>query len=369
MIHIDKACIPSELFNLPLVIYGGGHTGKTVIQLFMSKNCSINYIVDDNEDLHGQYINNIEIISYSQFVNWSKEYDSVNVVMTTIYGKKILQKLSSLSNIQIYELYDWYNREVGDDKYWYSQINVQMESYKIFKEHMETLQNKWEDEESITVIDRLMDYFNTKKTNALIEICTSDEQYFISEVKKAIKNPLNIIDAGAYQGELLQSLKNQNIDFVKWYCFEADNNNFNFLVHNSKKNGLYGTQQICINKGLWSKTGKLFFENGQGNQSRIVDHKTDDMISTVSIDDYMQGEKCDYIKMDIEGAELPALQGGIKTIKRDRPILAISIYHSLEDFWKIPEYLMKELTDYRYYVRHHTFMFVDTVLYAIPSEL
>ena len=38
----------------------------------------------------------------------------------------------------------------------------------------------------------------------------------------------------------------------------------------------------------------------------------------------------------LAGAELPALKGGIETIKKDRPQLAISIYHSVEDFLEIP---------------------------------
>ena len=43
--------------------------------------------------------------------------------------------------------------------------------------------------------------------------------------------------------------------------------------------------------------------------------------------------------MDIEGAELPALKGAERSIKRYRPNLAISIYHSLDDFLDIPEYI------------------------------
>lgn len=51
----------------------------------------------------------------------------------------------------------------------------------------------------------------------------------------------------------------------------------------------------------------------------------------------------DFIKMDIEGAELAALKGGIKTITKCRPQLAISIYHSSEDFINIPLYLKDNL--------------------------
>ena len=71
--------------------------------------------------------------------------------------------------------------------------------------------------------------------------------------------------------------------------------------------------------------------------------------------------------MDIEGSELAALRGGINIIKRERPILAISIYHSIKDYWEIPKFLMQELEKYKYYVRHHALICNETVLYAIPK--
>lgn len=139
------------------------------------------------------------------------------------------------------------------------------------------------------------------------------------------------------------------------------------LLRQSEKNGLR-EKQICVNKGLWSYSGKIYFES-RGAEGKIVPYWTEHEISTVSIDDYLEGRRCNYIKMDIEGAEFHALTGGINLIKRERPILAISIYHSLEDFWKIPQYLMAELENYRYYVRHHALIFCETVLYAVPNEL
>jgi len=79
-------------------------------------------------------------------------------------------------------------------------------------------------------------------------------------------------------------------------------------------------------------------------------------------------ERVDYIKMDIEGAEIPALMGGLTTIKTFRPNLAISIYHAPEHFWDIPLLLMDALEDYRFFVRHYHFISNETLLYGIPKE-
>lgn len=94
-------------------------------------------------------------------------------------------------------------------------------------------------------------------------------------------------------------------------------------------------------------------------------------INIIPMDKYCIENKIypDFIKMDIEGAEMSALQGGIKTIQQCRPQLAISIYHSDSDFINIPLYLNEHLKDYFFRLGHYSPRMSETVLYAIPKEL
>ena len=91
-------------------------------------------------------------------------------------------------------------------------------------------------------------------------------------------------------------------------------------------------------------------------------------ISVKSIDN-LNVDNVSFIKMDIEGSELNALKGAEKTILRDKPKLAICIYHSNDDMLCIAEYIHALVPDYTFYVRQygqypHTH---DTVLYAIRA--
>ena len=70
--------------------------------------------------------------------------------------------------------------------------------------------------------------------------------------------------------------------------------------------------------------------------------------------------------MDIEGAEPLALEGAIETIKRFRPKLAIAIYHSMNDFVAIPNWILNLDLDYEIFIGHYTIHAEETVCFAKP---
>lgn len=77
--------------------------------------------------------------------------------------------------------------------------------------------------------------------------------------------------------------------------------------------------------------------------------------------------RIDFVKMDIEGAELMALRGGEQTLRRWRPKLAISLYHRPEDFFAIPLWLDGLGLGYRFHLDHYSIHQEETVLYGIAA--
>jgi hypothetical protein len=77
--------------------------------------------------------------------------------------------------------------------------------------------------------------------------------------------------------------------------------------------------------------------------------------------------RIDFVKMDIEGSELAALQGGERAIRKWRPKLAISLYHRPEDFYTIPQWVDSLRLGYRFYLDHYSIHHEETVLYAISE--
>jgi len=129
--------------------------------------------------------------------------------------------------------------------------------------------------------------------------------------------------------------------------------------------------------GLWETQRRIPFEVS-GLSSRIAAELPQNTsagagqsIEVTSIDQFVEDnhiEKVDFIKMDIEGAELEALKGAVATLKRDRPQLAICLYHKKEHFFQIPLFLNRLLDNYTYRIGHYTAGTLETVWYGIPQE-
>ena len=96
---------------------------------------------------------------------------------------------------------------------------------------------------------------------------------------------------------------------------------------------------------------------------------SDDFACT-TLDDYVAKgvRRVDFIKMDIEGAEIAALNGASAVIREFRPRLAISGYHKPQDLWEIPNKLKDLNPDYVLAFGHHTPIIWESVFYAVDPS-
>jgi recombinational DNA repair ATPase RecF len=78
--------------------------------------------------------------------------------------------------------------------------------------------------------------------------------------------------------------------------------------------------------------------------------------------------RVDFIKLDVEGAEMNVVKGAINAINKFRPQMAISIYHNKNDLFEIIEFLNKNFENYLFKLAHYSPTIFETILYAIPEE-
>lgn len=170
------------------------------------------------------------------------------------------------------------------------------------------------------------------------------------------------IDAGGFDGQT-------SIEFIKHcpnykavYIFEPSEKNLTLAKENLKE---YKNIKF-ISKGLSNQKDILKFDTESGSASSISENGT----VTIEVDtlDVMVDEKVSFIKMDIEGGESMAIEGMKNHILNDHPKMAISVYHKVDDFWKIPEQIMAIRDDYDIYMRHYTEGTDETVMFFIPKQ-
>ena len=127
-----------------------------------------------------------------------------------------------------------------------------------------------------------------------------------------------------------------------------------------------------IPQALWDQPGQLYLhKSGAGTFVNECPSESGECIEATSIDAFVTERglsRLDLIKMDIEGGEQRALAGGMQSILKYRPQLAICIYHSIEDLFSIPLKLARDLTGYRFHLFAYSPALGDIVFYAIPAE-
>ena len=191
-----------------------------------------------------------------------------------------------------------------------------------------------------------------------------DDIYFEPRYIKNInmKNKI-FMDLGCYDGK--DSIKAINYfyqDDIHVYALEPDDKNHQVCIDRFK---MYGDKVQLIKKGIGcQKTMRHFQEGGAGAR---FSETGEAVVEIDTIDNIIGTQDVGFIKKDIEGYEEDAIAGGIETIKRCSPILAVSVYHKKSDIWRIPLKILEINPFYQLYFGHYTFAWDDTVLYAIAK--
>lgn len=253
------------------------------------------------------------------------------------------------------------------DKSFADELEQKRNNARIFfeqnAERIKRITEFFNDEESKKTFNKMINFRQTGKKSDYISHGRKT-QYFINDFFTYGKNEV-FIDCGAFDGDIVEKfLKLPNMEYEQIIVFEPNVRNFKLI---EKK---FNSQKITlINAGVYSKDCELYlldYQDGSLVSETSTGAKEETIVKVKAIDNLNILKKVTFIKMDVEGAEIEALKGAKNTILRDKPRLAISIYHSDEDMLRIAEWVHATVPEYKLYCRHHSiypFVF-ETVLYA-----
>ncbi len=188
------------------------------------------------------------------------------------------------------------------------------------------------------------------------------EQYRCDRAGVRIEPGDVAIDAGGRWGDTALYFARQAESV---YCYECVPTNIEILKKNLDLNPQLAQKISLVPKALHREPGRTLHFADSGPGSHTVEKGF--QVHTDSIDNLVDTNRLrrvDFIKMDIEGGEMDALIGAERTIRSHRPRLAISVYHSLDDFVSIPNWIAGLKLGYKLYLDHFTIHEEETVLFA-----
>ncbi len=179
-----------------------------------------------------------------------------------------------------------------------------------------------------------------------------------------------IVDCGAYVGDSAERFIWKMAQFKKYIAIEPDKKNYHAMkkrfsrlrnewnLSNEKLECILGgVDEVSSDQTVESRVG------GLGSIARKIAPSNEEIVKFWSLDDFIKN-KFTFLKADIESYEYRMLCGAKNCIIKYHPRMAICIYHNMVDMFSIPLLINEIDPSYKLAVRHHSFGYEETVLYA-----
>lgn len=354
----DIFCSEVKEKKFAVIIYGvGSYCAYFLLPAIIKSGIIPQAICDGNERRVGQSlcVGEKHCFTIRSLQDVLQEFKTIKVIIGSAEHSEDIK--STLCNF-------FSKDDIYDNFFCYESLK-DMEGFKQFlisnEERLMRLYNDLEDKKSKKVLENVL-YGRTLFDYSFFTSIFEENQYFPNQVVDLSNNEV-FIDAGAYDGDTLRTfLEHTEGQFNKYYAFEPNEELYRCLQEKQERDA----RIVCIKKAVGKEKKEAFLLDKAAGSGFVMEENEHDASRIQVIDlDELEFKNVTYIKMDIEGSEMDALIGATELIKRCRPKLAICIYHKYTDILEIPEYIRSLNLDYKLYMRHHSKIYSETVLYAI----
>lgn len=332
----------------PILLYGMGNGADMIIKVLESYGIDYEDTFASDGFVRGHSFHGKRVLSFSEAKE--KYGDFIIIVTFAVHDDKTMSFISELSDN--FELYAPTVSVVDGSPF----------THKFFKDNEDNFKKAYEmlaDEKSKE------DYINILRFKL-----SGDVKYLLKAHSEKMKLyddvlPLSedeaIVDLGAYDGDTIREFLNVTGGRYKSIiALEPDEKNFRKLER--KTEGLPNLTRL--NLGAWDKEETLYFAKKSGRNSRLEENGVP--VSFNSVDNIVK-EIVTFIKMDIEGAELKALEGAKNTVALYKPKLYVCAYHRNEDMFTLPFKIKELFESYKIYFRQHPYIPAwESNFYAVP---
>lgn len=337
-----------------IYIWGAKKLGEKILYALKTNNYKIDGFIDNNIELQNTLIDNVKIYTPNNI----KNKNALIIVASLFYGLEIQDELLSKGFNNILHYHYLALNEKFKLNPAQALVGLQNDYYKNEDEYKK-LFNLFDDEKSKKVLTKLIEFRKTYNIEAFRDLCEPLEKQYVEDFMP--KDCPVFVDGGGFIGDSTPFFAKLNPNYKKIYFFEPDEN-----LISQAKNNLKNLNNVIFHKAGISDSNKILRFKASDDNDGCFTNSGDIEIECVSLDNTIT-EDVAYIKMDIEGSEIEALNGAKRLIKNGSP-LAICVYHKAEDLRLIPNLILKINPNYKFILRHYTNTIFDTVLYAFIGK-
>jgi FkbM family methyltransferase len=346
----------------PVIVFGAGNLGKKIADFLLSNKFNLQLIADNNQAKWGTTLSDKPIVSPANALELYA--DAIWIVSIWSPGHSFASTKKQLQNIGVKNIFhaaalmQLFPGELLPH-YHFQTPDFFLKHEKEIKEVYHALA----DEESKK---QYLAHINCRINLDFESLPQADihNQYFPGDFIELANNE-TFLDAGAFTGDtLIDFVERVKGQFNKYIALEPDPANNKVLSATAEK--YPGTKIAIFPFAVGNENCILNFDaTGGGGAGLSSEGKL--KVECKRIDDVFLNEPFTYLKFDIEGAELDALKGAFQTIVKNKPKLAVCIYHLPDDLWQIPLFIKNNFPFYRLFARTHQYDGLDFVLYAIAD--
>jgi FkbM family methyltransferase len=344
-----------EFIGKKIILYGAGSLGHMAVDLLNKKGITPEYIVD--KSIIGN-IKNIKIVKPDEISSYEKKNALFLICISSLPYNEIENYLKGLQCNNIMHFYTWAYLVMPEllENGWFI-TNLSTEDKEGIKRVCQALSHN---EYSLSHYIQFL-WWKICQKEIIFSPVLAGKKYFKSPCFSSLGKNEVLLDGGTHFGQTIDEfIKFTNNDFKRIYSFEPDISNLQTAQKYFRDERIFFSS-----KALYDRTGTVGFINGMGFASKI-DAKGVTQVDAVKIDD-LDIEPPTIIKLHIEGNELEALNGGVKTISKHHPVLMILADHNEDGLWKIPLFI-ESIGDYCLYFYLHDYCGNTAVYYAIPKR-
>jgi FkbM family methyltransferase len=351
-----------------VVLYGCGTLGRKAIEKLQELGIQPLALCDKNELLWGTVIQGISVLSVQQA---AAQFGSNALFLVAIWNPQhwyveTEQQLRSAGAKFITSFAPLFWRFPENLLPVFLLNDLPSKVYEA-KEAVLEAENLWADDESLQIY-RANIHWRAFGDPGHLPPRPSENTYFPADIFNLSPNEC-ILDCGAYDGDTVKMvLQRYGSEFAAIYAIEGDIVAFNKLRAYAATLPLEIQEKIhpihCAVGG--ARTVVRF--TSDGNTGLMRNDSQDIEVQCYPLDDISIAQPSTLIKMDIEGDEYNALLGAYNMIARDKPLLAICVYHTQEDIWRIPLLIHSMLPEHRLFLRAYEGDGFQTVVYALSPN-